>query len=196
MTELEKIAYARLFIDKLANGINPLDDTPVPESDIVNNIRLSRCFFYVSDILRQVIENGGTAPKKTRSQKSPFFITHEQLAGYSYSELPISVSEIAKRINMLIDTENMKSLSYSQLAKWLIGVNVLVEQTSDSSKPKKVPTEEGKRLGASLELRSGMRGEYWSVLYNVEAQKFIIDNIDLIMSSIQLDKSLSDTEAE
>lgn len=196
MTELEKIAYARSFIDKLANGINPLDDTPVPESDIVNNIRLSRCFFYVSDILRQVIENGGTVPKKKRSQKSPFFITHEQLAGYSYSELPISVSEIAKRINMLIDTENMKSLSYSQLAKWLIGVNVLVEQTSDSGKPKKVPTEEGKRLGVSLELRSGMRGEYWSVLYNVEAQKFIIDNIDSIMASVQLDKSSTDTDTE
>ena len=58
MTELEKIAYAKSFIDKLANGINPVDDTPIPEGDIANNVRLSRCFFYVSDILRQVIENG------------------------------------------------------------------------------------------------------------------------------------------
>ena len=48
MTELEKIAYAKSFIDKLANGINPLDDTPIPEGDIVNHVRLSRCFFYVS----------------------------------------------------------------------------------------------------------------------------------------------------
>ena len=30
MTELEKITYAKSFIDKLANGINPLDDTPIP----------------------------------------------------------------------------------------------------------------------------------------------------------------------
>lgn len=29
MTEIEKIAYAKSFIDKLANGINPLDDTPI-----------------------------------------------------------------------------------------------------------------------------------------------------------------------
>ena len=27
MTELEKIEYAKSFIDKLANGINPLDET-------------------------------------------------------------------------------------------------------------------------------------------------------------------------
>ena len=33
MTELEKIAYAKSFIDKLANGINPLDDTPIPDDD-------------------------------------------------------------------------------------------------------------------------------------------------------------------
>ena len=45
MTELEKIAYAKMFIDKLANGINPLDDSKIPDGDIVNNVRLSRCFF-------------------------------------------------------------------------------------------------------------------------------------------------------
>lgn len=28
MTESEKIAYAKSFIDKLANGINPIDDKP------------------------------------------------------------------------------------------------------------------------------------------------------------------------
>ena len=56
MTEIEKIEYAKSFIDKLANGINPLDDTPIPEDDIVNNVRLSRCFFYVSTILQKEID--------------------------------------------------------------------------------------------------------------------------------------------
>ena len=70
MTELEKIAYAKSFIDKLANGINPLDDTPIPDDDIANNVRLSRCFFYVSDILRQIIDAGGfSVEKATRKKK-------------------------------------------------------------------------------------------------------------------------------
>ena len=56
MTELEKIEYAKSFIDKLANGINPLDDTPIPDGDIANNVRLSRCFFYVSSILQKEID--------------------------------------------------------------------------------------------------------------------------------------------
>ena len=62
MTELEKTAYAKSFIDKLANGINPLDNQPIEETDIVNNVRISRCLFYVSDILRKVIEAGGVVP--------------------------------------------------------------------------------------------------------------------------------------
>ena len=31
MTELEKIAYAKSFIDKLANGVNPIDDSAIPD---------------------------------------------------------------------------------------------------------------------------------------------------------------------
>ena len=43
MTELEKIEYAKSYIDKLANGINPLTGQPVADSDIVNHVRISRC---------------------------------------------------------------------------------------------------------------------------------------------------------
>lgn len=72
MTELEKMQRAKMYIDKLANGINPLNDLPAAESDVINNIRISRCLFYVSDILRQVIESNGVQSKE-KSGKEPFF---------------------------------------------------------------------------------------------------------------------------
>lgn len=50
MTEVEKIAYTRMYIEKLANGINPLTDQAVPDTDLINNVRISRCLFYVSDL--------------------------------------------------------------------------------------------------------------------------------------------------
>jgi len=180
MTELEKIAYAKSFIDKLANGINPIDDQPVAEYDVVNNVRLTRCFFYVSDILRQVIENGGTTPPKKKT-KILFSITREQLAQYSFSEAPISISEIVKKINALIDTEQMKQLSYKQLTAWLISINALFEQPTLNGKTQKRPTENGRQLGISLDTRNGMNGEYQVVVYNKEAQAFILDNIDAII---------------
>lgn len=34
MTEQEKLHHAKHYIDSLANGLNPLDGTPIPEQDM------------------------------------------------------------------------------------------------------------------------------------------------------------------
>ena len=59
MVEKERILRAKMYVDKLANGINPLTDQPLPDEDPINNVKISRCFFYVSDLLRRLVENGG-----------------------------------------------------------------------------------------------------------------------------------------
>lgn len=41
----------------------------------------------------------------------------------------------------------------------------------------------GKQIGISLETRNGINGEYQVVVYNKEAQAFILDNIDAIIAS-------------
>ena len=182
MTELEKIAYAKSFIDKLANGINPLDDTPIPDDDIANNIRLSRCFFYVSDILRQVYENGGvTKPKRT--PKIPFAVTLEQLEKFEYSAEPIAVSEIAKRIYAMADNETMEKVSYRQINQWLLNIGMLYLHDFGGKKPVKRPTEEGNQIGITVETRMGRYGEYQVVLYNEDAQRFILDNLEAVAAT-------------
>ncbi len=183
MTELEKIAYAKSFIDKLANGINPLDDSPVAEYDVVNNVRLKKCFSFVSDVLRQVIENGGTAPK-AGGKKAPFSLTPEQLSRFEFSNLPIPVTEIARRINALVDADAKEKLSYNYITSWLVSIGALaVEFDADGTKHK-VPTEYGKRLGISPETRTWEQREYQAVVYNRDAQAFIIDNMNAILSFI------------
>ena len=52
MTEKEKMQYAKNYIDQLANGINPLNGEAAQDNDIVNNIHISRCLFYVSSVLQ------------------------------------------------------------------------------------------------------------------------------------------------
>ncbi len=42
MTELEIMQRAKAYIDQLANGINPIDGTCVADSDVINNVRISR----------------------------------------------------------------------------------------------------------------------------------------------------------
>ena len=183
MTELEKIEYAKSFIDKLANGINPIDDTPVKDDDAINNVRLSRCFFFVSDVLRQVIENGGITPPVKLARSIPFEISSEQLKKFEFSEFPISISEIAKRVSVLKEDDNMKNISHKDLTSWLLATNILCEKEDTATgKKTKYPTPQGLEFGISQELRTGPSGEYKATLYNRSAQEFIIDNFEAILA--------------
>ena len=102
MTEIETIARAQMYLEKLANGVNPLTDTEVNENDVVNNVRISRCLFYVSGILKQIVDNKGKF-KVEMPDRAEYTVTSEQIAKFMYSEQPISVSELTKRLNDLVN---------------------------------------------------------------------------------------------
>ena len=184
MTELEKMQRAKMYIDKLANGINPIDDTNVPEDDTINNIRLSRCLFYVSEVLGRVIENGGNVECK-KTPKENFNISFDEIQKFEFSEIPIAVSEIAKRINALVRNVNMKKMTHKHLSDWLISVEMLRMEQLPNGKTSKAPTKSGNELGIITEMRTGLRGNYTAILYNRNAQQFIIDNIDAVIAKMR-----------
>lgn len=181
MTEMEKLAVAQMYIERLANGINPLTGQEVPDTDIINNVKIARCLFYVADVLKQVQENGGGSPSKSKIKKCLFALGYERRKDFRYSETPISASEIARRINELIDSEIMKKISYRDIVEWLIEIELLVESTNEAGKIVRYPTCNGKTIGISIEQRNGTNRIYQVVLYNKEAQMFILDNLDAII---------------
>ncbi len=189
MTEIEKIQYAKNFIDKLANGINPLDNTPIPEDDITNHVRISRCFFFVSDVLRQVIDGGfGKPPKKVSSKpkKAPFSATPEQLEDYEYSKYPISATAIARKINWLIQDikdKKMENLSHRKITQWLIDIEMIEWREWENGKYKRFPTQTGEEFGLILNIWESYGRRNPVIYYNEEAQKFIIDNIEAIAAT-------------
>lgn len=176
MTELAKMQRAKMHIDKLVNGINPIDDTPAADSDIINNVRLSRCLFYVSVVLRQVIDNHGVVGK-SKSSKKAFSLSDESISKFSFSTTPIPVSEITKRLNALADLDAYYKLKHTAITSWLIEIGALESKGTTDGRSIIRPTEQGKELGISTEKRTGMNGEYVVVVYNKEAQQFIVDNI-------------------
>ena len=180
MTDIEIMQRAKLYIDKLANGVNPITDKPVSDEDCINNVRITRCLFYVSDVLRKVIENGGISESK--EEKAPFYISQEQLSHYSISEKPISMSEMASRINDLADSTSMKKIRYSAFANYLINNGFLKEVEGEDGKTSKEPTEKGFEVGIIREERIGRTGRQYHVnLLTHKAQKFLIDNMSFIV---------------
>ena len=188
MTELEKIAYAKSFIDKLANGVNPLDDTPIPEGDIANNVRLSRCFFYVSGILQKAMERERRKmPKEKKPAPLPFSITWEELQRFEYSDQPISASAMARKINWLvkdaIDQKRMERLSYRRINQWLYDIGMIEWREWEDGRMKRFPTAEGEAIGLVLSIWESY-GRSAPVIYlSEEAQRFIIDHMEAIVAT-------------
>lgn len=183
MTELETMQRAKMYVDKLARGINPISDEPANENDVINNVRISRCLFYVSDILGQVIDNGGqVVPVKNKVKKLPFFVTEEQLDNFEFSLKPIPVSEIAARLSALVDENVYQKMNYLKIRNWLIELEMLTEETIPNGKSAFLPTESGIAAGIRTEVRNGRTGSYTVVVYSIEAQQFIIDNMDAILA--------------
>ena len=188
MTELERIAYAKSFIDKLANGINPLNDEPVPKDDIVNEALISRCFSYVSGILQKEIgRERRKAMNENKSEKLPFTITPEQLQQFEYSPKPISVSAMGKKINWLaredIEEMRIKKFSYKKINYWLHAIGMIEWREWTKGKFKRFPTPEGEAIGLVLQIWENY-GRRSPVIYlTEEAQHFIIDNIEAVMAA-------------
>ena len=184
MTELEKIERARMYMDKLANGIDPIDDSAIPDGDVIHNVRLSRCFFFVSDVLRQVIENGGIKPaaERKRPKKLPLEIPFEQRSRFPFSEVLVTASEIAKRVNPLTESDAMKKLTYADILAWLTEIGMMEWAPAPGGKRTKRPTAVGEENGVSVEQRTSSNGDYQVVVYSEAAQHVIIDNLDAILA--------------
>lgn len=178
MTELEKIRRAKLYIDKLANGINPIDDSPVPEQDVINQVRISRCLFFVSQVLGQVEQQGGVRGPG-RPVKRAFAITKEQQTKLILEDQPIPVSEFVRRVNEAVPQRpDRQKLRTTDVTTWLLEQGLIEIVPQADHKSVKVPTEQGRALGIVLEQLTGPTGVYQGMLYGPEAQRFLADHLE------------------
>lgn len=180
MTELETMQRAKMYMDKLAQGIDPITNQEVPEDSTLNNVRLARCFFYVSDVLGQVIANGGAIGAKPK--KAAFSITPEQLSKVQLSAEPVRVTQLVDMIAAAVNDPQMKKLSTTTITDWLMEKGFLEKEIGPDGKSSRVPTQNGLMIGLATETRQGQYGEYQAVFYNAAAQQFVLDNLGAMLA--------------
>ena len=146
-------------------------------NDVVNNVHISRCLFYIADIL------GKYSEKKTRSnslRNIPFAISALQRDRYNYVHA-ISISAFAREIEKLIP-ENMQSIRYKSMTNWLLQNGLLLESTSSANgRTSKIASVKGNEIGIYTEEReSDGKGRYLINLYNRNAQRFLLEHLEEI----------------
>ncbi len=182
MTQQELAQRAKEYMDALANGIDPITGQELPEDTVLNQPRMIRCFFYVADILRQVVENGGQVVGKRAGKKIPFALSMEQRASIPFSSVPLPISKFTDLLNGMVDLNAMKKLSATTVTGWMVEKGFLRILETPDGRHSKRPTLQGEQIGLSTEQRQGAVGPYIVVLYNEAAQHFIVDNLDDILN--------------
>ena len=184
-TELDTMKHAKEYIDKLANGIDPFTDKPVPDDDIINNVKLSRCFFYISGVLAKVIENGGEvkfAYSETITENKCIITddVRSELIAIDDNVTPKMVNDM---INVTLIKHNCGQIKSGTVAKWLTELNLIQRYDDIDGKRRIRVTSVGEEEGLVEERRFTAKGfPYNCILLNKQAQQFVIDNIDAIVS--------------
>ena len=173
MTELETMQRAKMYLDKLAQGIDPISGQEIPNDSVLNNVRLARCFFYVSGILDQVIANGG----RVISGEKNFYITQEEISRLQPSQEALRITQFADRITDGVHDPARKRLKATTITNWLIEKGFLEKRVDEAGKSKRLPTAAGEQLGLSVREMQGKTGPFQAVYYGANAQRFILDHL-------------------
>ena len=180
MTELEIMRRAKMYMEKLAQGIDPISDQEVPEDSVLNNVRLARCFFYVSGVLDQVIVNGG---RVVGTPQKDFSITAEELRRVNPTQEPIRITQFVDLIMNAINNPDRKKLKTTTITNWLIVKGFMSKQADAEGKSKRLPTAMGEQIGLTVKLREGQYGTYQAVYYSAEAQRFVLDHLQEMLQA-------------
>ena len=176
--DIKKLETAIVYLQRISDGNNPINNMPVNEDSILNNPNVIRCMFFVKEVLEEVKRNGGYIGKKAKKRDKMEFPI-EVLNEYVYKE-DKAISKFVGQINELVDEAIYKKLNYKVITQWLKLNGFLQEEYSQEfDKIITLPTEKGIQLGIRSERRSSSKGiEYMLVIYNKEAQKYIVQNLE------------------
>ena len=181
--EKRLVEHANEYIKEMAKGINPLTGEIIPENDLINNVKISRCLFYASEALDKYLSTLSTT-KKPKSNKK-FYAVSEEFDNFKYSEKPIYVSVLTDKINDYLHNEEMKKLSATAVTSWLVSKGYLVIYQREDGKNAKKPTSLGESIGITQIIQNSLTGPRPINLYDIHAQKFIINSIEEISKSLQ-----------
>lgn len=182
MTDLEKIAYAKSFLDKLAAGIDPTDGSIIPQDDVAAKARVAGCFSYVSDVLGKLINAPDTVANLYRTPERK--LTSEVLASIECSQYPVSASAFAQRVDQALHSS--KKFTAHEINAWLMHQGYLEKLIDYRDKSFKRPTQKGVEIGIIVQQSTTASGRVTrSVRFNLFAQQFLRDHLHDILAFSQ-----------
>ncbi|MBR6479589.1 MAG: hypothetical protein IKT04_03715 [Clostridia bacterium] len=179
MTDNDRIYTTKLYLEKLAQGIDPTTGEDVADDSTLNNVFLCRAFSLAADIIGEYIANGCKIGVERNRPIYPFAITLAQKSVIVMSDTPVSISVISKRVESVLD-KNVQPISAVKMAQWLEAQGLLKTIVDERGKRARIATEEGNRLGINTKKEDRHGEMIVKNYYDLNAQAYVIANLEEI----------------
>lgn len=176
LNEFEKIEKAKIILKKIADGTNPINGEAIEGDILLNDPRIIRCLYFITEVLDNVIKG-----EYTNRKANEFIITEEEKAKVTFTEGNIGVNEIAKCINQQLHPLVSKKTSGAAINSGLKRMGILSEVVNEEGKKRTTINDKSHLNGFHLEKRNYNGREYEAVVIDEKGKQFIIENIEDIM---------------
>ncbi|WP_144512336.1 hypothetical protein [Bacillus sp. FJAT-22090] len=177
-----QLLESKQALEKLAHGINPIDESAIASDHLLNNPQVIRHLFVLLNFLDTELTKN---QKKTNRRKRPnkVVLTAEQVEKIVLPKGPISISEFAQAVNLVIDVTISKKLSGSVINRKLKKIGVLTEEKIDGNKTRTVVNDNSNAYG--IESMEGYYNgkPYQRIVYNDLGKEFLLKHIISLMAS-------------
>lgn len=164
------------------------DGISMAENDgVLNDPNVIRCMFFVKEVLEAVGRNGGViSPQKIRNGQGSESIKEafpmEILKELCY-ETDKSIVNFLTQLHLPAEGRNIRRIALQRITNWLKVAGYLMEEYHEKvGRLSTVPTEKGRKLGIYSEIRAFNGNTYLAVIYNQNAQEFLVQNMEAIMN--------------
>lgn len=174
--DLDKLKKAKVVLQKIGQGVNPLDGEPIAGESFLQDPRIIRCLFFVTEVLDLVVD--GTLQMK--SDGRPFAITAEERDRIRLPEGEIGITQFTKCVNEALGPMSRK-LTGIEMNKHLRALGLLVEVLESDGKKRTTATPNAANYGIRAERRDYNGAEYEKVIYDGTGQRFLLENLERIL---------------
>lgn len=181
--DMNKLDVAMKYVERMADGKNPVKNTPAEDDAVLNNPNVIRCMYFIKEILTAVKENDGIiAGRAPKPQKSPF--PYECLSDFQYMG-DTSISHFLAQLKGLARDPQVRGIGSKPVTDWLKQKGYLADILDRyTGKMRPQVTEAGTEFGLYMEERTSMRGDsYYIIMYSQKAQEFIAANLEKIVNN-------------
>ncbi len=179
----EKLKVATVYVNRMAEGKNPVYNTATKPEDVLNNPNIIRCMYFIRDVLYAVAEQGGEIGSQEEA-KAPEPSKHypfEVLEGFVYKE-DLSITHFLNQLLAMANDPMVRPLTYYPIIAWFKDHGYLEDQVTATGQKVSAPTRLGKSMGIYQEHRKNFHGEeYDVVMYGKVIQEFMAKNLKAII---------------